>query len=626
MGILKKGRISILTVAILFVLLFVTEFCSSSFQVVWAAEPESGAFYLKKYVNVSEQREAAGVKEDTDDPSNSLYGKEVVPGVEYEIYRTHDYRYARWIELEEAAAVLDGERNYKTDANGEINIRNLPLGRYVFKEVSAPEGIQVNTEEYYFTLPYTNAGETKQQYEVYVYPKNVQLTGSLSFQKVGDNGTDGLKNVKFAVYHEDGSAVKDSDGNDLTVTTRLSGSAVIEDLKVGKYYLLETENPDTDYLESSTTKYWFQIYADGNNMIKSKSFYTDDTMANKIEDADGKALADGTVINYKVPDVKKTASAKNEQDIKDERIYVDADGNLYANVDIPYAYTITTTLPKDLAAYTKFEIYDAFDQGNIDLVTDLKDIVPVAIGGNSQLTLSAGEHFTVVQEGSAGYRLKFTDRGIAALAAAKCTAVEVTFDAKIPKGYQVKGNAKQGENNDAIVDFDTDHSDPSVSSTTNTVYPRAGEIIIHKIDGSNQNKLLAGAEFSLKDADGNEYWGTDHIGYLDVNGKVTSDVKKAATFIFSQLPFGTYTLKETTAPSGYTINANETTIKLLQEDDETATWLSQEKYFENTKIGESSTSGSVKTGDAAKVLLYILGLLGGSISITALVLYYQKKK
>jgi len=306
MGILRKGRISILTVAILFVLLFLAGFCGSSFQEVWAAEPEDGAFHLKKYVNVNEQREATGQKEDTDDSSNSLYGKEVVPGVEYEIYRTHDYQYARWIKLEEKVAILDNGKNYKTDANGEINITNLPLGRYVFKEVSAPEGIQVNTEEYYFTLPYTNKGETKLQYEVYVYPKNVQLTGSLSFQKVGDNGTDGLKNVEFQVYREDGTPVATREEEILTVITRLSGKAVVEGLPVGTYYLMETKNPDPAYVVDHTAKFWFQIY-ESNGEIKSRAFYTDAYMTEKIKDDGGRELAEGVIINY-----QKTAASQTK--------------------------------------------------------------------------------------------------------------------------------------------------------------------------------------------------------------------------------------------------------------------------------------------------------------------------
>jgi len=297
---LEKGWRQVLSVTMLLIFTILMGHGSSSLQKVSAATPETGAFHLKKYVNVNEHKGAVGQKEAADDPSDILYGKETVAGVVYEIYRSHDYIDGKLVEIPSGpAAILDKAENYETDSNGEINIIDLPLGQYSFKEVSAPEGIQIDTEEYYFKLPYTVGDETELQYEVYVYPKNVRSVGSLSFTKVGDNGADGLKNVKFTVYRENGQAVKDADGKKLTVTTRLSGSAVIEDLQIGKYYLLETENPNTDYPKSSTTKYWFEIYSD-NDEVKSRAFYTDAAMKNRVKAKDGKDLKEGIIINYKI--------------------------------------------------------------------------------------------------------------------------------------------------------------------------------------------------------------------------------------------------------------------------------------------------------------------------------------
>lgn len=640
MGRQIKSRLSILTMSVILVSMLLTGYMVFSSGEVLAAEPQEGAFHLKKYADMGTWEEASGQQEDTDNPTHFLYGKEVIAGVSYEIYRIYDYVDGKLVEIESGpVAVLDSGENYKTDANGEINITGLPLGQYMFKEVSAPEGVQINTTEYYFTLPTSVYEEGESQYEVYVYPKNVRLTGSLDFMKVGDNGTDGLKNVEFQVYKADGSPVKDNSGNVLTITTRLSGQAAIEDLAVGKYYLIETKNPDTDYVTSSTTKYWFEIYSD-NGEVKSRSFYEDASMESRIKDADGLDLEEGIIINYKVPEVEKTASAKSTQDITDGLIYVDSDGNLYANVDIPYVYTITTTLPKDLGSYKKFEIYDAFDVGNIVLVTELADIAPVAKGGNRQLELVAGVDYEVVREGAAGYRLLFTERGIAALAEAKCTIIEVTFDAKIPKGYKVDGQVKVGEKNEAGVEFTTDHSDPSESATENTVYPRAGEITVYKVDKDNTTKLLAGATFSLKDASGNEYWGTEYVTYLNAKGKITKKVEEATGFIFTQLPYGTYTLKETKAPAGYVLSTETITINLTAAKNPTDTWISHEETVANKAESTSSSSDSTSssagntstgsgkgssptTGDQTRILLYIIGFLGSSMAI---VYFYRKRK
>lgn len=635
----RKGRKAAQAAAILWIAFLFAGLCIPSFTEVSAAAPYDGTFHLKKYVDAGVEVEATGKEEAINDPSNLLYGKEVAAGVVYEITRVCDYIDGELVEIT-PVKILDNGENYKTDANGEIHITGLPLGQYKFREVSAPEGLQANTGTYSFVLPFCRMGDSKLQYEVYVYPKNVRLKGSLSFLKAGDNGEDGLKNVTFEVFNEDGQAVTDEEGKALSVTTRLSGQATIDGLLAGKYYLLETDNPDTDYFKSSTRKYWFEVYGDGTE-AKTRSFYTDASMKDKIKDADGKALADGVIVNYKVPDISKTASAKDTKDIEDGLVYADADGKLYANVDIPYLYTITTTLPKDLADYTKFEIYDAFGNGNIALVTPLKDIQPVASGGNTQPVLTAGTDYKVVPEGSGGYRLKFTEKGIASLAAAKCTAVQITFEAKIPAGYQVEGSARTGENNEAVVEFSTSHSDPSTSGTKNTVYPRAGEIIIRKVDKKDSTKLLAGAKFSLKDASGKEYWGSGHVSYLDTSGKETGNAKQAATFVFTQLPYGTYTLSETKAPTGYSAIKESITIKLQPGDDKTATWISHEETVKNAPSDQKQTDpppgpnnpnnpnnqpktpSLVKTGDGTTVLLYIFGVLGGGMVIA---FEYRKRK
>jgi len=304
MGIQIKGRLMVLAAAALLASMILTGIVSIPQEVL--AQPQEGAFHLKKYADSTGQEEATGQKVDTSDSSSPLYGGTVIAGVEYEIYRTHDYTEGKLVEISsDPVAITDNGENYKTDINGEINITRLPLGQYIFREISAPEGIQVNTEEYYFVLPFTIDGGTELQYEVYVYPKNVRLTGSLAFQKVGDNGTDGLKNVEFQVYKEDGSPVPGKGGNILTVTTRLSGKAAIEDLQVGKYYLLETNNPDSDYIVDSGAKYWFQIY-ESNGEVKSKAFYMEASMETKIKDANGKELVEGVIINY-----KKTSAPKS---------------------------------------------------------------------------------------------------------------------------------------------------------------------------------------------------------------------------------------------------------------------------------------------------------------------------
>jgi len=129
-----------------------------------------------------------------------------------------------------------------------------------------------------------------------------------------------------------------------------------------------------------------------------------------------------------------------------------------------------------------------------------------------------------------------------------------------------------------------------------------------------------------------------------VNGKTTKNVKKAATFIFTQLPYGTYTLKETRAPSGYAISSGTKTINLRTTKDPTVTWISHKETVKNAaaegktpdtekKPGSGTTPGSgsgsgtgslTKTGDQTRILLYIVGLMVSGMVVAFF--YGQRKK
>lgn len=118
-----------------------------------------------------------------------------------------------------------------TDANGQIDFANLPLGLYWVEELSAPPGTTL-AEPFLVTLPMTdpngpdgipgNADDnTSWMYDVYVYPKNSvdtiekqvldgnQGTANQSAPKVGDNLTYRLTSTISALGDENNDGVID---------------------------------------------------------------------------------------------------------------------------------------------------------------------------------------------------------------------------------------------------------------------------------------------------------------------------------------------------------------------------------------------------------------------------------
>lgn len=72
------------------------------------------------------------------------------------------------------------------------------------------------------------------------------------------------------------------------------------------------------------------------------------------------------------------------------------------------------------------------------------------------------------------------------------------------------------------------------------------DVTLRKVDGADSGKVLAGAEFTLTNADGKYYSGS---GWVDTETKLTTDA--AGEIHFAHLEDGTYTLTETKAPGGY---------------------------------------------------------------------------
>ncbi|WP_088293840.1 VaFE repeat-containing surface-anchored protein [Bacillus mycoides] len=131
-------------------------------------------------------------------------------------------------ELKDASGKVIGE--YKTDKNGEVNVKDLAYGKYSFIEKASPNGYVLITEPIVF--------EIKEHGKIIeLLAVNHLIKGDLEITKVDvADGNNKLPNAEFTIYNEAGKEVVKGKTDD-------KGIAKFEKLPFGKYTYKETVAP-----------------------------------------------------------------------------------------------------------------------------------------------------------------------------------------------------------------------------------------------------------------------------------------------------------------------------------------------------------------------------------------------
>lgn len=135
----------------------------------------------------------------------------------------------------------------KTDENGKVVIENLKVGKYYIEEISPATGYILNEDKVYFEI--TENGEI-----VKANMTNKPITGILEFTKVDLSTSESLPNTLIEIYNDKDELV-------FSGKTDENGKLIIENLKYGKYYVIEKEAPKGYILNPE--KMYFEIKEDG---------------------------------------------------------------------------------------------------------------------------------------------------------------------------------------------------------------------------------------------------------------------------------------------------------------------------------------------------------------------------
>ena len=154
------------------------------------------------------------------------------------IYNEIDYVYNEIVLEGVKIALYKGDKfikEYITDSNGKIQINNLELGEYILREVETVKGHVLLDKDIKVSIKYKDQYTEVVNYKVTI--NNYLPKGTIEFTKTDISESKSLPNTLMEIYKSE---------DDLLIfsgRTDENGQIIINDLPIGKYYLVEKEAP-----------------------------------------------------------------------------------------------------------------------------------------------------------------------------------------------------------------------------------------------------------------------------------------------------------------------------------------------------------------------------------------------
>lgn len=174
----------------------------------------------------------------------------LLKGIEFNVYADEDIKSAdgNYLYYNKGDLV----ETLTTDENGYVKSKKLPLGKYYLVEVETKENYVLDTEEYHFELTEKD-NKTAIVYDTY-RTYNYLKKGTLEFTKTDFSTSEPISDVDFEIYTEKDELIYFG-------KTNKDGKIVINELAVGKYYIVE-KDPAEGYV-SNDEKVLFEIKENG---------------------------------------------------------------------------------------------------------------------------------------------------------------------------------------------------------------------------------------------------------------------------------------------------------------------------------------------------------------------------
>ncbi|MGN7312420.1 SpaA isopeptide-forming pilin-related protein [Alkalicoccobacillus gibsonii] len=420
-----------------------------------------------------------------------------------------------------------------TNELGEIEINDLKPGDYYFVETSAPEHYLLDNVTKH---PFTIVRGQIETAEIEV--KNTLKPGTVSLLKVDeDDETITLANAEFTLEDEDGNEI----ATDLV--TDSNGRVIVEDLAPGTYYFIETQAPEHYELDSTRHEVVVEKSQEQPVLIEIKNqLIKGSVVLEKVDDVTGESLS-GAEFRLETVD----------GEIIQENLTTGSDGRIVISDLKPGDYQfVETKAPIDYQINQQavvFEINKSQETAKELLVEN------TLIPGSVQLTkvnlhrstekLEAAEFKVLNTDGETLLEGLTTDEEGVLVVESLAPGNYFFVETKAPIDYVLDGSP---------IPFEIERSQESTKLIQATNELIRGEVSLLKTDNDNNDTVLQGATFELR----------------DINDTViaTEQTNEDGKLLFSDVLPGEYEVVEIKAPFGYILDRTpvKVTVERSQEE------------------------------------------------------------
>ena len=509
-----------------------------------------------------------------------------------------------------------------TSSDGFVKSKELYLGKYEVKEITAPDGMVVSGETHTVELTYAgqNISVTETSTSFYNERQKVQVSLAKAIEKdktfgIGDNGE--IKNISFGLYAAEdivsaSGTVIPADGLIEIVSINENGTAVMKsDLPFGKYYV--KENATDEHYILSDTKYpvvfeyagqdtaTVEIKVNDGKEIKNELIYG--SVSGKKIDENGEALEGAVIGIFKAEETEFT---------KDTALMTttSAKDGSFSFEKVPYGKWIVREIEQPKGFVLDEKAYEV-NISKAEQVVEI-EIVNEYVHGNIRLTKVDAEYpdnkltgatFEVYKDTNENGKIDDGDELIGNLEETETGIYEmkellygkyIVRETKAPEGFLL-------DKGEYSVFIEKDETTYSVENKAGVGFINEAMRGTLKIVKTSSDGKVKGFAFRVTGANG-----YDMTFETDKNGEI----------VIEGLRIGEYTVSEVAnnASAAYITPADQNvTIKL----DETAVVKMHNELRDTPKTGD----------DTNMKLWYVLaGLSAVGIAVTSVVAHKKKKK
>lgn len=515
---------------------------------------------------------------------------------------------------------------------GKYAFTDLPVGIYVLKEVTAPAQITTPlAEDSLISIPMVNTATSNNNdnaewmYDVYVYPKNHESTGTIELTKQDQNGT-ALNDVVFNLYKKVFQAngeLTTEDWKQVTTTIDNAGASTTLELKTDKSGKLTIANlPSGLY---GTQYKLVEFSAPYGHIVNKTPLYfkvNNDNTVTWNTDTTGECQNKNTGVTATTitTDPKLSITLRNELPSLTKQVKENGGDTWKTDeqyrLDDEITYRLTVYVPNNVAELGTFEIKDVPQGGITDSESSSDYTVNYGDAENACNDSLTADNYTLTKieasgNNGQGFKLELNSTG-KDLVAGKF--IQIVYKAHMNANAVIAGN---GNGNTATLTYSKSISGGNENYAITDearVYTYQFQITKYKDSVAEANKLKDGewVEFQLLDTDKNpmkvvKLAEGEYRLAIDTDSDTVKLDKMVtntnSTILIRGLENGTYYLKETKTIANYNLLSKPFEFEV--EVTETTTWTEDGSFTPDGSIVKTYQSTTYTPTDPTGIATII---------------------